>query len=172
MENTEDLKIIGKIVSTHGLKGEVRVYIITTQMEKRFAKGKELYIKTKEGNFIKTKIKKFKDDPSKSPLMTLEGFDTIDKIEVYNKCELYAPKLHDDDLIYLSDLIGMTIVDSKSNKIGVVSETRILVDRPYIIVNEQYIPFVMHIYIEEIKDEENELVLTELGMEIMKDAND
>jgi len=66
----------------------------------------------------------------------------------------------------------MTIVDFENNKIGVVSETRILVDRPYIIVNDQYIPFVMHIYIEEIKDEENELVLTELGTEIMKDAND
>ncbi|MFA6797046.1 MAG: ribosome maturation factor RimM [Bacilli bacterium] len=172
MKNTEELKLIGKIISTHGLKGEVRVHIITNQIERRFSTGKELFIKDKNGQFIKAKIKSFKEDPNKDPRMTLEGFDDINKIQIYNKCELYAPKLKDDDLIYLSDLLGMEIVDAKGKKIGVVSETRILVDRPYIIVKNQYIPFLMHVYIDEIKDEANQLVLTDLGMEIMKDAKD
>lgn len=171
MENTKDFKIIGKIISTHGLKGEVRVFVITNQRERRFSPGKELFIKTKTGEFVKARIKFFKEDPSKNPRMVLEGFDDINKIEKYVKCELYAPKLEDDDLIYLSDLVGMIVVDSHDNKLGVVKETRILVDRPYIIVGKQYIPFLMHVYIEKIVDEENKLVLTDMGMEIMKDAD-
>jgi len=171
MENAKDFKRIGKIVSTHGLKGEVRVHVVTNQVERRFLRGKVIYIKAKDGSFIKTKIAKFIEDPGKDPRLILDGFDSIDKIEIYNKCELYAPKLQDDDLIYLSDLVGMEVLNLQGEKIGVVSETRILINRPYIIVNNQYIQFLMHVYIDKIIDESRQLILTDLGMEIIKDAD-
>jgi len=164
----EDLKKIGKIVGTHGLKGEVKVFIITTQQEERFGKGKEFYIKANSGEFIKAKMKSYKEVPGKPSLMMIEGYDDINQIEEFNKCELYADKIVNDEIIYLSDLLGMKVIGEDKTEYGVVQKAYYLSSIPYIIVNEQYVPFTMHIFIKEILDDENTLVLTDRGEELFK----
>jgi len=164
----EDLKKIGKIVGTHGLKGEVKVFIITTQQEERFGKGKEFYIKANSGEFIKAKMKSYKEVPGKPSLMIIEGYDDINQIEEFNKCELYADKIVNDEIIYLSDLLGMKVIGEDKTEYGVVQKAYYLSSIPYIIVNEQYVPFTMHIFIKEILDDENTLVLTDRGEELFK----
>ena len=164
----EDLKKIGKIVGTHGLKGEVKVFVITTQREERFGKGKEFYIKDNSGKFIKAKIKSYKEIPGKPSLLTMEGYEDINRVEEYVKCELYAEKIVNDEIIYLSDLLGMKVIGEDKTEYGTVQKAYYLSTTPYIIVNEQYVPFTMHIFIKEILDDEKTLVLTDRGEELFK----
>ena len=43
---------VGKIVNTHGIRGEVRVQSTTNSPEERYAKGSELAIEVSKSEFI------------------------------------------------------------------------------------------------------------------------
>lgn len=115
----EDLFKIGIITSTHGVRGEVKVYP-TTDDVKRFKKLKECIMRTKTTDMILhlEGCKFFKN----MVILKFKEFNNINDIEIYKKCELYvtrdnAVKL-DKDEYYISDIIDSKVINDKDECIG------------------------------------------------------
>lgn len=111
---------IGKIVNTHGIKGEVRIISNFEFKNRIFIKGFKLYIgKKKEEYTINTyRVHKIYD------MVLFDGITSINEIEKYKGDFVY---INEDDLILNDDevlkekLIGYTaIIDNK--EIGKITE--------------------------------------------------
>ena len=106
----EDLLQVGAITSTHGVRGEVKVFP-TTDDNQRFKKLKECFIEYK-GEMIPTKVtgcKFFKN----MVILKFEGIDNINDVEQYKKCNLYVDRAHavklQKDEYFVTDLIGVKV---------------------------------------------------------------
>ena len=119
----EQLLQVGAITSTHGVKGEVKVFP-TTDDVRRFKKCKELILDTgKEKKTLEIEgVKFFKQ----FVILKFKGYDSINDIEAYKGKELYvtranAVKLKKDEY-FIADLIGLTVLDEEENEIGTLKD--------------------------------------------------
>jgi len=119
----EELFKVGVITSTHGIRGEVKVFP-TTDDVKRFKKCKELLLDTGKGTLpVEVEgVKFFKQ----FVIIKLKGFDSINDIEAYKGKELYvtranAVKLKKDEY-FIADLIGVEVFDEKGEKLGALED--------------------------------------------------
>lgn len=119
----EDLLQIGVITSTHGIKGEVKVFP-TTDDNNRFKKLKECYIEWK-GEMIPVKSKSCKFFKN-MVILGFEDYDSINDIEKYKQCKLYVDREHaialQKDEYFVTDLIGLKVVDEDGNLLGELTE--------------------------------------------------
>ena len=85
----QDLLRVGVITSTHGIRGEVKVFP-TTDDPDRFKKLKECIIAGKRGNVNVTvqSVKFFKQ----YVIVKFKEFDNINDIEIYTKCDLLVTR--------------------------------------------------------------------------------
>jgi len=103
----EQLLQVGVITSTHGLKGEVKVFP-TTDYPERFEEIKEVLLdtgRTKMPIHIKS-VRYFKN----LVILKFKEFNDINEIEKYKQCSLWvtrenATPLYEDEY-YIADLIG------------------------------------------------------------------
>lgn len=107
---------IGKIVNTHGIKGELRILSEFEKKEKVFLNGMKLFIgKEKSLEIIKTyRHHKMFD------MITLEGYNNINEVLKYKNKYVYVVReeLHLKENEYLlSDLLGLDIYEN-NKKIG------------------------------------------------------
>ena len=109
----------GKIVNTHGLKGEVKVYSYTDN-EKKILKLKKVYIRGKEYKVESMRLQK------QMFLMKLQGIDDIDqtKFLMNEMCfrEVEKNESNDDEGYFIKDLVGIEVVDVNGNVIGTLKE--------------------------------------------------
>ena len=110
---------IGQIVNTHGLKGFLKVVPYTDEIE-RFEELKKIFIVYNKENieFEIEKVKYFKE----MVILKLKGVDHINDAEKYKNCYLRikredAKKL-DKNTYFIADLIGLSVYDEESHKIG------------------------------------------------------
>ncbi len=121
----EDLFRIGVITSTHGLKGEVKVFPTTDDVN-RFKKLKKCYIYVEKTNeYIeveKNTCKFFKN----MVILSFKEFKDINEVEKYRQCELYVTREDaiplEEDEYYFKDVIGMDIVLEDETKIGILDD--------------------------------------------------
>lgn len=102
--------IVGQIVNTHGIRGELKVKSSTDFVEERFEKGAHLWIDF-ENQMIDMIVKKHRFHKGHI-LVTFEDHENINFVEKYKGCFLYAEKdmnLLEDDEYYVGDLIGCDI---------------------------------------------------------------
>ncbi len=119
----EDYLRVGVISSTHGIKGEVKVFPTTDDME-RFKQLKQVFLDTKKEykeleiagvNFFKQwAILKFK------------GIDNINDIEKYKGCDLLvtrenAVKLQEDEF-FICDILDSVVVTEEGEELGVLTD--------------------------------------------------
>lgn len=115
----EQLLKVGAITSTHGIKGEVKVFP-TTDDVRRFKKCKELILDTgKEKKTLEIEnVKFFKQ----FVILKFKGYDTINDIEGYKGKELYVTRANavalKKDEYFIADLIGIEVFDEEENRIG------------------------------------------------------
>ncbi len=109
----------GKIVNTHGLKGEVKVYSYTDN-EKKILKLKKVYIRGKEYKVESMRLQK------QMFLMKLQGVDDIDQTKnIMNEMcfrEVEKNESNDDEGYFIKDLVGIEVVDLEGNIIGTLKE--------------------------------------------------
>lgn len=110
---------VGVISSTHGVRGEVKVFPTTDDVT-RFKKLKEVILVTEKTEKILkiTSVKFFKQ----FAIVKFEGIDTLNDVEVYKGASLLverknAVKLQKDEY-FIADLIDLTVVDEQENKLG------------------------------------------------------
>ncbi len=115
-----DLLEVGKIVNTHGLKGEVKVVPWTDYPEVfenikkvSLADGKELSVKG---------IKYQKNNI----IVKFAEISYIDEAEKLKGCVLFAQRSElgelDDGVHYIADLIGMQVISDEGEKLGEISD--------------------------------------------------
>ncbi len=118
----EDIFRIGVITSTHGLKGEVKVFPTTDDVN-RFKKLKKCILRTPKGDIEveKNSCKFFKN----MVILSFKEFKDINEVEKYKNCELYVTRDNavplDEDEYYIADVIGMEVYEEE-NRLGVLSD--------------------------------------------------
>ncbi|MGN0367540.1 MAG: ribosome maturation factor RimM [Wujia sp.] len=115
----DDMFRIGVITSTHGLRGEVKVFP-TTDDVKRFKKLKKCYIRTQQGDMEveKNSCKFFKN----MVILSFKEFTDINQIEKYKGCELYVDRENavplEEGEYYIADVIDADVFDDEGKKLG------------------------------------------------------
>lgn len=119
----EDLFKVGVITSTHGIKGEVKVFP-TTDDANRFKKLKKVILDTgKEKIDMEIAgVRFFKN----MVILKFKGIDDINDVEKYRKAELYVTRENAVPLkkneYYIADLIGMDVVSDDDEELGVIDD--------------------------------------------------
>ena len=147
---------VGVIKTTHGLKGEVRVKVITDF--NRFYEGSRLYVLNKNNyeEVIVKNVKDYKEDI----LVTFKGFEDINLIEKYKGMELYISSDDQGELdegYYYHELIGKKVIHQNGDERGVVTDIE-EVPQGYILdikIDDKIkqIPFILDVFIKEVDDE-------------------
>ena len=110
---------IGKIVNTHGIKGELRLLSKFPYKDKVFIKNMTIYI-NKENKEVITSYRKHKN----FDMITLEGYTNINEVLKYKGQSVFVNsddiKL-DKDKYLDEELIGLEVIFQDSNK-GIVSD--------------------------------------------------
>lgn len=116
---------VGKIVNTHGIKGEVRVQSITENPEERYQAGSKLVIEMDKNEQVPVTVSSHRVHKN-FDLLTFEEYSSINDVEQFkNKMlqidEELLPEL-EEGVYYENEIIGSTVLDEKSNKIGTLKE--------------------------------------------------
>ena len=119
----EDLLQVGVITTTHGVRGEVKVFP-TTDDANRFKKLKEVILDTgKEQLPLEiAQVKFFKN----LVILKFKGIDNINDIEKYKGKSLYVTREHavklKKDEYFIADLIGMRAVTEEGEELGTIKD--------------------------------------------------
>lgn len=119
----EDLLQVGIITSTHGVRGEVKVYP-TTDDPRRFRRLKEVVLDTgrEKLNLEIEGVKFFKQ----FVILKFKGLDNINDIEKYRQKSLYVTRknavLLQRDEYFIADLIGLKVQDEDGTELGTVKD--------------------------------------------------
>ena len=119
----EDFFQVGIITSTHGLKGEVKVFP-TTDDAKRFKRLKDVILDTgKEHINLEIESAKFF---KQFVILKFKGIDNINEVEKYRKASLLvtrknAVRLNRDEY-FVADLMGLRVQDEDGTEIGVLRD--------------------------------------------------
>ncbi len=137
---------IGKILTTKGLKGEVKVKAFTNLQDQRFQVGNIVYLEV-GSQYLPLQIKQHKTIKNLE-LLTFKDFEDINKIKQYQGFDLFA--VADDEVILedneymVDDLIGVNVYQNNILK-GKVKEIISYPQGDYLLVlsdnGENLIPF-------------------------------
>ena len=130
---------VGVISSTHGVRGEVKVFPTTDDMT-RFKKLKEVILVTEKTEKVLkiTSVKFFKQ----FAILKFQGIDSLNDVEIYKGASLFvdrknAVKLEKDEY-FIADLIDLSVVDEDGNELGVLVDVmKTGVNDVYIVENEE-----------------------------------
>ncbi|WP_318708751.1 ribosome maturation factor RimM [Candidatus Acetatifactor stercoripullorum] len=119
----EEILQVGVITSTHGLRGEVKVFP-TTDDAARFRRLKEVILDTGEEKMLLEiqGVKFFK----KFVILKLKGIDSIDEAEKYRRKSLFVTRKNAvplrRDEYFVADLVGLRVIDDMDQELGVLTE--------------------------------------------------
>jgi len=111
---------VGKIVNTFGIKGELKVQIITDFPEERFIKDQHFFV-WKEDKKIDLVLKNCRYHQNHA-LLLFYDYEDINLSETFKGCDLYIDKEDIEPLedgFYAFDLIGMKVYHDQT-EIGIV----------------------------------------------------
>lgn len=138
-----DLIKIAKIVSAHGLNGEVKIFPYTDDL-KGFKEYNEIYIDGEKLEIISQKI------ASKFIVLKLKGFDYIDDVKRLIDKDVFIDKAQmpslDEGEYYIHELIAMEVYSEADEFIGIVKDVMETSANHVLVVDhdgkEALIPFV------------------------------
>lgn len=123
----ERLLNVGKVVNTHGIRGEVKVWPQTDFPEVRFKPGTKLMLHPPEsGEPIGVEVVSSREQ-KKMYVLKLKGFDDINQVEKYKGWEL---KVEGADRVplaegeyYVRDIVGCEVVTEDGESLGTIVDT-------------------------------------------------
>lgn len=157
---------IGKIVNTHGIKGELRIKSDFERKDLVFKKGFNLYIGEEKKKETITSYRVHKD----FDMVTFEGYRDINEVLKYLKRNVYINRDDlklDDKEVLLEDIIGMEVEDNQEI-IGKIKDYVYNNSNILLVVSggkNFYIPYKSN-YIVKI-DKENKIVYTKNARDLM-----
>ncbi|BAP85595.1 16S rRNA-processing protein RimM [Paucilactobacillus hokkaidonensis JCM 18461] len=116
---------IGKIINTHGIRGEVKVLVTTDFPELRFKAGKHIWIDAHESQMIEVVIKSVRKQ-KQFLLITFVDLEDINLIEKYKTCDLMVTQDEQQSLpkgqYYYHEIIGLNVETEAGEQLGTISE--------------------------------------------------
>lgn len=162
-------KKIGHIVNFFGLKGELKVSVLSSTAEVRFEKGKKVYLTDPNGEKKAYVISSSRAKNDRIYVIGLEGYEDINDIQAFIGQDIYANVLAPKGTFFYDDLVDRSVLSSDLEKdYGKVTK---VTERPaadYIIVDNKYVPFQLGIFIAHVDSKEKKIVLTKKGEELRK----
>jgi len=155
----EDYIYIGKIVNTHGLKGEIRILSDFEYKDKVFTKGMKFYLGRKKEEVVVNTYRHHKN----FEMITMDGYNDISEVERLKKLYVYIKK---EDLVldngeYLdTDLIGLDVLVDNEKK-GTVKNVRDAGNNKFLVISadkEVFIPYNKE-FVKEINLDKNYIVI-------------
>lgn len=123
MRKLEEYLQIGTVTTTHGLKGEVKVYPLTDDPE-RFSVLDEVILDTDKERLIlhAEKARYMKG----LVILKFQDYDRIEDVERFRNAALYVSRENAVALLsneyFMTDLIGIEVFDESGEKLGNISE--------------------------------------------------
>ena len=119
----EDLLRIGVVTTTHGIRGEVKVFP-TTDDVRRFKKCKDVILRTKKEDLPLTveSCKFFKN----MVILKFKEFNNINDVETFRQCDLLVTRENAVPLkegeYFICDIIGATVKEEDGSVVGELTE--------------------------------------------------
>ncbi|MDO4296288.1 MAG: ribosome maturation factor RimM [bacterium] len=119
----EEFLRVGVISSTHGIRGEVKVYPTTDDIA-RFQDLKEVWLDTKREKQLLhvTGVKFFKN----MAILRFKEFSDINEIEKYKGCDLLVDRAHavklEEGEYFIADLLGLAVVTEDGEAFGTLED--------------------------------------------------
>jgi 16S rRNA processing protein RimM len=119
----EDLLQVGVITSTHGIRGEVKVFPTTDDVS-RFKKLKNVILDDgrQKIDMEIASVKFFKN----MVIVKFKGIDNINDVEKYRKARLLVTRENavplEENEYYIADLIGLSAVSDEGEALGTVTD--------------------------------------------------
>lgn len=115
----EDFLKVGVITTTHGVRGEVKVYPTTDEPERFLELDHVLLDTEKEFRDLEIKnVRFFKN----LVILKFKGIDNINDIEKYKGHDLWIPREEgqelDEDEYYIADLLGLRVILDDGTEFG------------------------------------------------------
>ena len=161
-----DYVCVGKIVNTHGIKGELRILSDFELKNKVFQKDINLYVGPEKREFTITSYRHHK----MFDMVTFRGITNINEVINLKGLLVYVKRETlnlDNDSYVLSDLIGLDVYD-KDKKIGTVKDYYLDNGNTLLDIlgkKEFYIPLKSH-YIKSVNLQDKKII-TEGGSELI-----
>lgn len=122
----EKFYTVGKIVNTHGIRGELRVVATTDFPEERFAPGTTLYLFPENGGEVLPLTVESRRTQKRVELLKFKGFDDINKVEKWKGALLKIGGTERKPLpegeYYIDEIIGLSVETEEGERIGVIDE--------------------------------------------------
>jgi 16S rRNA processing protein RimM len=122
----ERLLNIGKVVNTHGIKGEIKIWPQTDFPEVRFKAGNKLMMVPPDGGQPITIEIISSREQKKMFVLKIKGFDNINQVEKYKGWELKVSELERVELAegeyYLRDIIGCAVETDEGESLGIITD--------------------------------------------------
>lgn len=113
---------IGKMINTHGIKGEIKIESWSDFDEQRYQKGNTIYMEH-EGKKIPFKVNRYRNQKG-FPFVTLQGITNINEIEQYKEDTIYVEAESRTPLekgtYYRTDLVGLKAIDEEGHLLGTI----------------------------------------------------
>ncbi|OBZ16857.1 MULTISPECIES: ribosome maturation factor RimM [Bacillales] len=117
---------VGKVVNTHGIRGELKILSQTDFADVRFAPGSKLLMLNEEsGASLEVKVISARENKTVY-ILKLEGFTDINQVEKYKGWVLKVSEANlvdlDDGEYYYHEIIGCRVVTEEGEELGTISE--------------------------------------------------
>ena len=116
---------VGKIVNTHGIRGEVRVISQTDFPDERYQKGEKLFLFREGMPPLELTVAGHRRHKN-FDLLTFEGYPNINDVEKFRDGILKVAKDNlaqlAEDEYYYHQIIGLIVVDEDDKEIGKIKE--------------------------------------------------
>lgn len=124
---------IGKVVNTHGIKGEIRILSKFPYKDKVFIKGMYIYIDKKDKEIINTYRKHKNFD-----MITMEGYSNINEVLKYKGKNVYVDKgdIKLENNYLDEDIIGLNAYINDKYK-GVVKDIERYESTALLVINNE-----------------------------------
>lgn len=116
-----DYTIIGKIINTHGIKGDLKIYPLTDSLD-RFFDLEKIYIGNSKEEVIIKEVKTHKG----FALLRFENLENINDVLKYKEEFIYIDEVNkiklQENHYFISDLIGCRVLLKDGKEIGILIE--------------------------------------------------
>jgi 16S rRNA processing protein RimM len=118
----EDCYLLGKLTKTHGLKGELAIWLDVDYPED-YEELDSVLLEIK-GELVPHFIEEIQIRPNKS-IIKFEDIDTIEEAQKLVNCDIYLPEanlpeLEDENQFYYHEIIDYDVIDEVKGKLGKV----------------------------------------------------
>ena len=162
MDNKLTVFRIGQIVNTQGLKGEVRVYPYTDDIN-RFDDLEYFYLDKGLNNKYEVERVRYKGN---MVIMKIKGIDSIELAEKLKTKNMYIGrdqgKELEEDEFFVADLIGLDVFTVDGEKVGVVKDVlQHAINDVYVVNNgeKEYLIPSIEKFVPTIDLEENKMII-------------